>query len=177
MDAAWQSVHQLRRDQPNGQTPEDFMQAVFPPVDRGHYVLLDQAAARLGELAKQLPERTVGKRLALHAAAKVADGPAAARWISDLDATFNVLVHRAARQRNAVIHGTPTIPAVIATVDRFCQQLGRIAVGGSIRAGNGGVGVVTQFEQEILEFEQFRWRLESGEVPADILREMFPPTE
>ena len=61
--------------------------------------------------------------------------PAAAQvWWRELRPTFDVLLNRAVRQRNRVIHGREPVPEVIRTVDGFISGLSATLAGSAVHA-------------------------------------------
>ncbi|MEU6036150.1 hypothetical protein ABZ801_12145 [Actinomadura sp. NPDC047616] len=128
---------------------------------------LHSAAAVAAAIPKDWPlERYQAK-----AVDRWARDPLATRQhLQKLEQRFGLLLVRALRLRNAVVHGTRTVPAVVATVDSFLNSLSAFIVDDAIN------GVVTgQDLSEVLEHRRARarralWRLEQdGADTTEIL--------
>jgi hypothetical protein len=73
-------------------------------------------------------------------------GGDAYRWIEQREQAFDVLLNRAVRQRNAIVHGQSLVPAVINSVEPFLDQLGGSLVRRWIDAAGGGLTVEEELE-------------------------------
>jgi hypothetical protein len=152
----------------------EFKAAVLPPADGGAYLpRLHEAPARLDGLAALWPGFSSERAFVRDVAARTADGAALAKWIGELKRDFDTLSLRAARQRNAVVHGTPTVPQVVDSVDPFSQQLGRIAVGSSVQAVLKRTDLLELLDTRGLRFEKIEARLKDGGSVRDLLEELF----
>jgi hypothetical protein len=77
----------------------------------------------LVDLAGELPEGSMEARIVMSAAASLSHGPAAAGRLEEHGGRFDVLLRRAARVRNAVLHGNNTVPAVVESIHSVLEQL------------------------------------------------------
>jgi hypothetical protein len=81
-------------------------------------------AAEIERAMQSLPRNTWPEQRALRMVARMQENPRRARdCLKALAGHFDVLVERARRQRNAIVHGIRTNPDVVATVDRFIARL------------------------------------------------------
>jgi hypothetical protein len=77
----------------------------------------------LADLAGELPEGSMEARIVMSAAACFSHGSAAAERLAEHGRRFDILLRRAARVRNAVLHGNNTVPAVVESVQSILEQL------------------------------------------------------
>ncbi len=77
----------------------------------------------LGDLAGELLEGSMEARIVTSAAAFFSDGPAAAERHEEHGRRFDILLRRAARVRNAVLHGNNTVPTVVESLQAILEQL------------------------------------------------------
>ncbi|HEY7934884.1 MAG TPA: hypothetical protein VID48_13780 [Solirubrobacteraceae bacterium] len=128
----------------------------------------------LRELQGHLRTDRMANRIVGWTATQLADGRAAAGRIDEHRAGFDVLLRRANRVRNAVLHGNDTVPAVVASVEPFLQRLAQAIIGAQLRGLETPDGIRTELnnlrDRHIAELD----RLRNGEDPADVL---FPDTE
>lgn len=128
----------------------------------------------LHELQGHLPPDRMANCIVGWTATQLADGPAAAGRIDEHRARFDVLLRRANRVRNAVLHGNDTAPAVVASVEPFLQRLAQAVIGAQL----GGLETPGGIQAELKELRDRHTaefdRLRNGEDPADVL---FPGTE
>jgi hypothetical protein len=74
---------------------------------------------------------------------------------------FDLLLKRATRQRNAVVHGVETVPAVVATAEPFVRGLAASVVATAIEQASAGEPMHDALERgRIIEARRF-WRLEN----------------
>lgn len=79
-----------------------------------------QATLRVApEVAGGFAGGTLQRRLLREVARRTANGMVAHEWWRELRQDFDVLLNRAVRQRNRVIHGRQPVPAVMESVDDF----------------------------------------------------------
>ena len=101
---------------------------------------------------------------------------AAARWQRDTKEArrridqwgqrFSRLLRRALRQRNATVHGTQTVPEVVATVDGFVSRIAAIVVAHAVEAITKRSTTVALLEMGRIESERIVWSLKHGEGPS-----------
>jgi hypothetical protein len=68
-------------------------------------------------------------------------GEQAAAWVTERRRTFDALLNRAVRQRNAIVHGQRTVSSVIESVDALLDQLSGGLVRRWVDAAAGGTPV------------------------------------
>ncbi|MGA9762024.1 MAG: hypothetical protein WBQ14_06355 [Gaiellaceae bacterium] len=99
-----------------------------------------------------------------------------ARWADDhqlalnvIDAKrqqFDTLLNRATRQRNAVVHGIETVPAVIGTVEPFVASLAGTVVATAVEEAGSGSSIQDALERgRIIEGRRL-WRLLHDDAPV-----------
>ncbi|MFG2006849.1 hypothetical protein ACGFNU_47660 [Spirillospora sp. NPDC048911] len=117
--------------------------------------------AFLDAISTAIPSTQPVWRAQARALAKRTNDPLKARaHLQELEQRFDVLLQRALRQRNAVVHGIRTVPGIVATVDPFIARLSAFII-------NDAIESVTIREDlgEVLERRRGRarrmlWRLE-----------------
>jgi hypothetical protein len=77
----------------------------------------------LGALGEELSEWSMATRIVRSVAGYLADGPSTAERLEEHQRRCDVLLRRANRVRNAVIHGNNTVPAVVETVQPLLEHL------------------------------------------------------
>jgi hypothetical protein len=77
----------------------------------------------LADLGGELPPWSMATRIVLRAAKCFTDGSAAAQRLKEHGRRCDILLRRANRVRNAVIHGNNTVPAVVESVQSLLEQL------------------------------------------------------
>jgi hypothetical protein len=79
---------------------------------------------------------------------------------------FDVLLKRAIRQRNAVVHGVETVPAVVATAEPFVASLAATIVATAIEEASSGTPIHDALERgRIIEARRL-WRLQHDKAPV-----------
>jgi hypothetical protein len=73
-------------------------------------------------------------------------GGSAQAWWRQLRTGFDVLLNRAVRQRNAVVHGRELVPDVVASVEPFLERLSSYLVAESIDAASGADDLNERFK-------------------------------
>jgi hypothetical protein len=74
-------------------------------------------------LRAHLDSASMEARMLAEVEQRTRDGPAAAAWLTESRTGFDQLLARARRQRNAIAHGTRTVPGVLATVEPFLDRV------------------------------------------------------
>lgn len=100
----------------------------------------------------------------------------AARWqrhpqdahhrIEGWEQRFADLLARALRQRNATVHGTQTVPEVVATVDGFIARVAAIVVAQAVESTTDGTTLVDALETGRTRSRRILWRLAQDEGPS-----------
>lgn len=135
----------------------------------GYGVRLDETLRALPEALEAMPEGTMQHRVVAEVADR-ASGPET--WLalySELGQAFDVLLARAARQRNAVVHGADTVGATLASVDGFVAVLQAMVVRAELDAVAAGDELLTYLEGIRMRAERRRMRLKAGEALASVL--------
>lgn len=91
---------------------------------------------------------TLQRRLLKELARRTKDGKAAQGWWRDLREAFDMLLNRAVRQRNRVIHGREPVPAVIDSVDGFISGLSATLAAQAVISAGGGSGINDVLEKD-----------------------------
>lgn len=133
------------------------------------YFYGDRALRRLPETASDMDEGSMERRLLDEVHRRAGTGADAAAWLEYFDERFERLLARTARQRNAVLHGATTVPAVLASIESFVSQLTNRVVAEKIHAAATGISVVAAMESARYGALERRARLKRGEHPAQVL--------
>lgn len=112
----------------------------------------------LTDLAGELPEGSMEARIVMSAAASFSVGPAATKRLEEHRRRFDILLRRAARIRNAVLHGNNTIPAVVESVQSVLEQLTAAVISAEFHA--------IESTQEIRDILNHRRGLHEAELAA-----------
>lgn len=108
------------------------------------------------------------ERRRLREAVTYAADPAATRErLREFEQRFVILLDRALRQRNAVVHGVKTVPDVVASVDRFVARIAGYVVAQSVEGAATGEDLVEAIERGRARSRRTIWRLDEGETPVD----------
>jgi hypothetical protein len=86
------------------------------------------------ELAELFDPGSSRGRLATGIAQRTGSPEAVMTWLSELGRDFDVLLARAARQRNATVHGSATVPSIVDGLLPFVGDLGKQVVETSLAA-------------------------------------------
>jgi hypothetical protein len=120
------------------------------------------------QIERLLPAEFRLERRAARRAARWAANPTAVRdHISLLEQHFDILLNRALRQRNAVIHGVKTVPDVLASVDSFVARLAAYIVAQAVLGAGAGDELVEALERGRQSSRQVIWRLSQGHTPVE----------
>jgi hypothetical protein len=126
----------------------------------------DVALRRLPRLASTLPEGSMERRLLDELARRSGSGKDTADWLDYFGLRFEQLLARTNRQRNAVLHGTTTVPAVLASIESFVRQLTSQVVAEQVHAAATRTSAVSNMEIARYGALERLSRLRGGE-PAD----------
>ncbi|WP_344458500.1 hypothetical protein, partial [Actinocorallia aurantiaca] len=97
--------------------------------------------------------------------AKVGSDPSFCRErIAQYVQRFDVMLNRALRQRNAVIHGVPTVPDVIASIKPFISVLAGTVVNILIKSASTGDDVVDLLEEVRARNRKIVWMVGEGKT-------------
>jgi hypothetical protein len=103
-------------------------------------------------VAKGFTAGTVQRRRYKELARRTHNGRAAQAWWRELRRRFDVLLNRAVRQRNRVIHGRQPVEAVLASVDEFVADLSATLAAEAVQGAAHGhdVAAVVERERQVL---------------------------
>jgi hypothetical protein len=143
---------------------------MLPRVEGLRFEYRPKAIMRgLHELQGHIRPDRMANRIVGWTATQLTDGPAAAGRIDAHRGRFDVLLRRANRVRNAVLHGNDTVPAVVASVDPFLQRLAEAVIGAQLRGLETQAGIRAELgdlrDRHIAELDHLR----HGASPADVL--------
>lgn len=166
-DAGAGAVALLNTVMSSDQIEKDWRQRLVPSNhDLSYAVRLDEILVSVGELVEDLPEGSLQRRVAAELASHASSAEGWLRLLADLGRSFDALLARLVRQRNAVLHGADTVPAVIASVTDFALDLQGFVIAKQLRAASAGEPLLTAFERDRIRLERVRVRLEAGTLPA-----------
>jgi hypothetical protein len=108
------------------------------------------------------------ERRALRQVVKFAADPRATRArVELLEHRFDILLARALRQRNAVVHGLKTVDDVVASVDGFVARVAAYVVAQAVYGAGVGEDLVEALERGRERSRRVLWRLSEGHAPVD----------
>jgi hypothetical protein len=142
---------------------------LLPNLGRTYRIELGETVRALPELLDILPPFKLGSRSAQRLTDHMQSNESVLSWKGDLDTEFAVLVERAARQRNEILHGADTSIRVVSSVEPFVgwlqKRLARDALGAARQKTSLAVRLETRRGKV-----QDRWRkIEEGRDPVDVL--------
>lgn len=120
-------------------------------------------------LADLVPPRSSRRRIIRTVVNKTDTPSHSVAWLDEIAANFDVLLARSARQRNATVHGSATVPAVITTVSPFVSDLGRRVVHGAMAAAASGDQLAVWFERVRLKAREDTASLEAGRSLDEVI--------
>jgi hypothetical protein len=129
---------------------------------RDHFIincgaLLDATSV----IASRVPSDRPLWRQQIRTLARWADHPGKAKeHLQQLEHEFDILLKRALRQRNAVVHGIKPVPAVVATIDRFLARLSAYVVNDALQRVGTGEDLGVRFERHRTIAQRRIWRLD-----------------
>ena len=124
-DAAFEGVYGLPGRLSATGTPSSAIEAMMLPSkgDLEFEIRPKEIMEGLSDLSGELPPWSMATRIVLGAAECFAEGSAAAQRLEEHARRCDILLRRANRVRNAVIHGNNTVPAVVESVQPLLEQL------------------------------------------------------
>ena len=156
----------------NERRVQRFRGLMLPSIQGSRFVVRgDNIIRHASELAIHLPEGSLTRRRVDEVSRRLAAGPDAVAWLDEFASTFDRLLDRSSRERNAVLHGADTVPAVLETVEPFVADLGRMLAAEQLDCAANGTDLLESLEYARLRALQRREQLENGAVPADVLFE------
>jgi hypothetical protein len=125
---------------------------------------------RISEVLKDLQELTMQHRMVNEAASWASTGEKMTTHLGQLDERFRILLKRAIRQRNAVMHGAETVPQVVGSCEPFIRELCAQLVSQAIGAAANREDPIDMLERSRNNWLRQRTAIaENGSVPADIV--------
>lgn len=131
----------------------------------GYQILLDETIRVAGQLAADLPDGSLQGRIAKELASHSESPASWTRLLDERGRAFTVLLARLVRQRNAVLHGSDTVPAVVRSVVPFALRLQALVMHTQLDAATAGESLLTALERNRIRLERIRYRLAAGEPP------------
>lgn len=158
-----------RWEEPNSTLFIEVHDAVWPEQAPGRrrfnaHGLAEQAPRVLAVL----PEGSMQHRLVRNAAAVLTSPEAALTQVGALRSRFERLLDRTERSRNALVHGTGTVQAVLASVDHFVTVLARYVAQEAMRQAETGKEPLIELEHARIRLLDQEARLQSGEAPVNV---------
>jgi hypothetical protein len=133
----------------------------------------DPSLAQIVQFAPQLqrlmPEGSSRHRILCALVEDTTTPDSLTSWLGHLNAEFDARLARAARQRNASVHGTVTVPAVIGDALDLVEDLSRMVTRDALTAVAEGEPLLDRLERLRLEERERRAALKDGGTLADIL--------
>ena len=127
-------------------------------------------------VAELMPEGSSRWRLLTRFGRDTASATATDKWLGRKHQEFDRLLARAARQRNAVIHGSRTSPPVVENVVGFVQDLNSMVVQMAVDAAASGLPLERHLEEMRVEAIEREARVESGADLKAVLTSEGAPT-
>jgi hypothetical protein len=170
-DAAYSSLPRLRRQPDPGPTLyAELWQSVFPSTGELSFHLEPKVfMQRIPDVLAALPESTIERRMVSEAATVVDTASDALAHLDELTSRFRCLLARALRQRNAVVHGAATVPAVVDTCEPFIRQQCGYVVACTVGAVSNLEILLDRLERARAAWLRQRESLRVGNPPADVL--------
>jgi hypothetical protein len=133
--------------------------------DAGTQIGLDETLRVASQLVGDLPEGSLQRRIATELTEHAASPADWAAFLNRNQMVFDILLARLVRQRNAVLHGADTEPAVIGSVLPFALELQALVMHTQFSAAAAGESLLTALERNRIRIERIHQRLASGERP------------
>jgi hypothetical protein len=170
-DAAYCGVYAL---------PDKMSAPPRPLFDRFHTAMIEETPERAIRvhkspavslakgLADELDAGSMERRQTAHLANCAADPSAAEAWLASFEERFDVLLSRAIRVRNAITHGSITVPSVVTSVVPFVTALESLVLGARHWAFVEDTEPAAKHQQWRIRALDLRQRLEAGEDLASL---------
>lgn len=128
------------------------------------------ATVVVGDALRRIPgDARVTRRAVAEVGRWAKDPVQAASHLNKLCGQFDILLARAQRQRNAIIHGVQTDPDVVASVDRFVSRLADYITVGALHSAAVGEDLTDALERSRIETRRRIWQLKHGISLTEIL--------
>jgi hypothetical protein len=178
-DVAVSSADLLDAPRGIGGTSNSWRERLTPSSGGLSFVIrLDETLRATEELLEALPTGSMQHRQVAELASHSASAESWLKFVSATGHAFDLLLARAARQRNAIVHGADSVDNVIETVSDFAALLQSMLVHDQIAAFGAGESLLARLEGRRMSLENKRVRLSAGEPLIDsILRPDRPSAE
>lgn len=127
-------------------------------------IRLDETVRSIGELLEALPTGSMPYRQAGELSKHAASATTWLEFIDELGREFDLVLARAARQRNAIVHGADTLDEVIESVVEFAAFLQWALVHDQLGAIAEGESLLASLETRSLRIKSRHGRLQAGEA-------------
>jgi len=155
---------------------KDWRQRLLPSGGGlGYTIRLDETLHSVGELIEDLPEGSLQRRVAAELAHHARTAGDWLGLLRERGRSFDILLARLVRQRNVVLHGADTVPAVVASVATFTLELQGLIIHEQLRAATAGESLLTALERNRIWHERVRRRLQDGMPPPTAIFEKGAP--
>lgn len=131
----------------------------------GSQTRLDETLRLAPQLVGDMPEGSLQRRVVNELSEHAASPAGWAAFLNHKQKVFDILLARLVRQRNAVLHGADTEPAVIESVLPFALELQSFVMHTQFSAAVAGELLLTALERNRIRIERIHQRLASGERP------------
>ena len=128
-----------------------------------------QLITHVPAIAELMPAGSSRRRLLDTLATDTADANAVQRWLKRLGSRFDTLIARTVRQRNAVVHGGGTSPAVVARTLPFAEYLALIVVRDALAAATNGVQLAHYLEEQRVTASERRAASDAGKPLVELV--------
>jgi hypothetical protein len=91
------------------------------------------------------------------------------RYLQRLGAQFDTLLRRASRQRNAIVHGADTEPAIVESAGHFVEWIENVVVSRQLDAAVKGEDFLTRLEKENAVIRAYMQGLGAGRPVIDTI--------
>lgn len=150
---------------PTDQERADFLE-VRKYVMSGDRFIARRAVERLPWLLERVDQASRLARELRTLQMRLADGPAAARWLSELEQEFSRNLSRTHRLRNAILHGYPLELDVVASNSAFARSISVHGVHELVDATAGGHDLTAHMHARRDDYQRRRALLEAGTAPV-----------
>lgn len=133
--------------------------------EAGYQTMLDETLRVAAELAEDLPPGAIQRRVVEELAHYAVSAESWLELWNGRRRSFDILLARLARQRNAVLHGADTVPEVVSSVVGFGLQLQAFVTHTQLDAAKAGEPLLTSLERNRIRLGRICDRLAEGVGP------------
>jgi hypothetical protein len=172
-DVAVSSVDVLEAPHGMGTASTSWRERLTPwAIGLSYNIRLDETIRATGDLLDELETGSIRHRQAGELAGHTASAAAWLRFMDETGHAFDLLLARAARQRNAIVHGADTLDRVIESVADFVALMQSMLVHDQIAALAAKETLLARLETRRLALEKKRTRLLAGD---DLINSILRP--